>query len=225
MSLQKVTAESVYNAIVSIRRMGKRDSADAIVEITGGSKSTVLNLRREAYQRLKEEGLAIDPTAGFLALTDPLIRKIWSVARQQAELAASKQVEILSANIATLEDDVERLAAWEDRATKAESRVAELEAQNKTLNSQLLDLVTTFAEGKSRKETPTKSEIGAVLRAVRDLKGRPTHDELYREMQDKKWSAAAAQKARFKVMAAGYLEPALEISAKGQSWLEKNPQA
>lgn len=224
MSLQKVTADSVYNAIVSIRKMGKRDSADAIIEITGGSKGTVLKLRREAYQRLKEEGFADDPTAGFVSVTDPLVRKLWTVARQQAELAASRQVEILSANIATLEDDVERLADWEERAAKAERRVAELEAQNNSLNSQLLDLVTALAEGKSRKETPTKSEIGAVLRAVRALKRRPTHDELYQEMQGPIWSAPAAQKARFRVMAAGYLEPAMEISDKGQSWLQKNLQ-
>jgi hypothetical protein len=225
MSLQKVTADDVYDAIVRIRQMGRRDSADAIIEITGGSKGTVLRLRRDAYERLKAEGYAADPTAGFVSAADPLIRKLWNVARQQAELAASRQSETLSAHIAALEDDVDKLADWEERAIRAESRVAELEVQHAALNTQFRDLATALAEGKSRKESPTTSEIGAVLRALRSLKRRSTHDELYEEMVRMNWSPSSAQKARYRVMAAGYLEAAVEISPKGQSWLEKNPDA
>jgi outer membrane murein-binding lipoprotein Lpp len=234
MSQKKATFEAVHDACRTLLDDGKPLSATNILAKVGGSKQTVLEVRKEVIAKLMEDGHMIDPSAAFQAAADPLVRKLWSIGRQQAEASFARRVRDLGTINEGLELDVDALQeSLEDaqhRADAAEARLDEIMKNYEDLRDAFQVLAASVRDGTNRSGTarapkPSQVEIAGVLAALERLAGPITHERLYTEMAKDGWDENAAQKARYRVMGAKLAEHVIAPTEKGLEWLEESKHA
>ncbi len=149
----------------------------------GGSKQTVLEVRKEVIAKLMEDGHTIDPSAAFQAAADPLVRKLWSIGRQQAEASFARRVRDLGTINEGLELDVDALQeSLEDAQHRAdaEARLTEI-MKNYDLRGAFQVLAASVRDGASRSGTarapkPKQREIAGVLGVLERLSGPIAHE-------------------------------------------------
>jgi hypothetical protein len=228
MAQKKATSQAVEDACRKLLAEGKPLSAANILARVGGSKQTVLETRRAVLAKLTEEGRAIDPSAAFHAAADPLLRKLWSLGRQQAESAFAGQIGDLRTIKEGLELDVDALQeSLEDaqrRAESAEKQLAEIVRNYQDLREAFQVLAASVKAGTERSGTrppkPSQREISGVLGALERLSSPPSHERLYAEMAKDGWDEDAAQKARYRVMGARLAEHVVVPTPQGREWMQ-----
>lgn len=132
MSRQKVTKDAVLVAIAAIRNRGDEPSINKVLEITGGSKSTVAALMREISAEAEPAAKADLPDAVRAAM-DKSLEEIWTAAKSAAQQKFDDETRRYLARTRALETDLAEMAAAADAAEeqreRSDKRVADLEAQ------------------------------------------------------------------------------------------------
>lgn len=233
MSQKKATPQAVEDACRKLLDEGKPLSAANILATVGGSKQTVLEVRKAVIAKLTEEGRGIDPSAAFHAAADPLLRKLWALGRLQVEAAFAGQIRDLGTIKDGLELDVDALQeSLEDaqrRADAAEARLAEIMRNYDDLREAFQILAASVKAGTEKSATrppkPSQREIAGVLGALERVSSPPSHEQLYEEMAKEGWDEDASQKARYRVMGAKFAEHVIVPTAQGREWLDTAMEA
>lgn len=137
MSSTIATFDAVKAAAEQLVAQNKQITAQSIITITGGSKSTVLpHLRRYREEVASAAVIADAPPAFLYELADPLVRKIWTAAQQEAANSYHRNLAHQTAIFAGLAEENETFAAKE---VDYQSEVLSLEEQVANLTSSLAE--------------------------------------------------------------------------------------
>jgi DNA-binding transcriptional regulator GbsR (MarR family) len=205
MSTIIATLERVREACTLLQASGQTLSLSNVLGITGGSKSTVLKHLKTVRDEMAAEGSVPSGDIVFLQkLADQMLPKLWSAAQSHARHPLERRIQELMAVKAGLEEDNEALQKAEEaasaRAEEAERRLEALEAELKSRNAmeEQMRALATMVEALSTKRRGRTGSDRQLVAGILAEAGAPlAREELYRRLEEKGLSNAAAQKARW----------------------------
>ncbi len=135
MAPTKATKETVLYAYQQLVAENTPPSAEAIIGIIGGSKSTVLRHLNQIRVELAAPDPDTEPLPAFLYETaEPMIRQLWSAAQREASKASERKLSQLFMLQAGLIEDVQTAEKVEEMLSH---RLSDLELENASLKSSL----------------------------------------------------------------------------------------
>lgn len=140
MSRQKVTSEAVRLAIQSLKEQGQEPSINKVLDITGGSKSTVAAIMREINAEADTTKGDVSLPPAVLAAMERFAGEIWQVADAAAKAQFEEETRRYLARAKAYEDQIAELADTSDNADEARDvafeRIVELEARIRDLEAE-----------------------------------------------------------------------------------------
>lgn len=219
----KATLENVRTAHDQLVAEGEIPSANKVLEKTGGSKTTVLKRLGEVQGGVPASD---DAASAFLhEIAAPLLRRIWTAAKSQAEADNKRRVDALLSVQEAQQEEITTLKSsldqWQARAISAEDQLR----SRSDHGDQVKELMRVVDELKQMHPSSpidrplVDKNASSALATMLDLlssQSRPmTRDALDRAVGERGHPDAAVQKARFH---------ALEVGSIGFCLTEKGRQ-
>lgn len=219
----KATLENVRTAHDQLVAEGEIPSANKVLERTGGSKTTVLKRLGEVQGGVPASD---DAASAFLhEIAAPLLRRIWTAAKSQAEADNKRRVDALLSVQEAQQEEITTLKSsldqWQARAISAEDQLR----SRSDHGDQVKELMRVVDELKQMHPSSpidrplVDKNASSALATMLDLlssQSRPmTRDALDRAVGERGHPDAAVQKARFH---------ALEVGSIGFCLTEKGRQ-
>lgn len=226
----KATLEAVKDAVDGLLARGEKVTSQAVLDITGGSKTVVLKHMGTVRGQLGSWPEAIDPEISRLQdFAVPMVRDIWRLAKRQAEAEFQSRLRLLvdlqsgaTEDLDTLRVECDELRAeLEDHRTKAlvaEQRL-EAEASKQGQLDRMLAMIEKMQPDQAKYRG--KSDATTMETVLRVFEG--ATEPLTRQQVDKVLlpangnNARKANQARLHAMDSGYL--GLCLTAKGKARL------
>lgn len=223
----KATLENVRTAHDQLVAEGEIPSANKVLERTGGSKTTVLKRLGEVQGGVPASD---DAASAFLhEIAAPLLRRIWTAAKSQAEADNKRRVDALLSVQEAQQEEITTLKSsldqWQARANSAEDQLR----SRSDHGDQVKELMRVVDELKQMHPSSpidrplvdknASSALATMLDLLSSQSGPMTRDALDRAVGERGHPDAAVQKARFHALEVGSI--GLCLTEKGRQKLNR----
>lgn len=231
MSRVVATIERVREACNELLENGGTLSAANVIKLVGGSKQTVLRHLEIVRVELAEGPRADDGPSAFLhELADPLLRKLWASAQEQAALNYQRQLRVTTSIQEGLFEDIAVLRASEealqDKLVAAEEKIAAQASADERIQA-LMGMVEEAAGLKAVPSNGSDRHGGAmrVVKILHELGGSASPEEIDAKLRrEHGLSGKQALRARQHSMAGDLVAMSLTETGRAQlqTWEENS---